>query len=155
MKVFETDDEMLLVCGRLLNLYPEKFSHIDPEDLYVVRDVSSEKSRKYADTSLVQTWLFPLTAFRIMIRIYDCVFSCIDPKAQTMVMYHELEHIRPVDIDDQDKKGKYKLRQHDVEDFSEMIINYNLHWAVRTDLPDLLARTESKLWEEKKWDYKV
>jgi len=141
MPEYEHDEKSTKWCRLLVKRHPE-FKHIKPEDIVVVRDVSSQNSHFYAATRLVPKQFWPLVNFRILIQTNDCNYAPLPKNAKILVMHHELRHVGV------NSKGGYKMVRHDVEDFREYLEKYGIGWATRKDLPNILEKEEIK--KEKK-----
>ena len=130
MADYELDDEAHEYCRRLIDRYPE-FDFIDSSEVLVVVNTTATQSHYYAQTSLIPKYLWPVLDYRILIKTNQCNYSLLPDNTKILIMDHELKHIIPGE--------PYKLVRHDVEDFSSMLREYGVQWALRNDLPNLLS----------------
>ena len=137
MAVFEFDEESTKWTRAIIKRYKKEFGHIDPEDVVVVRDVSSANSRHYAVTSLVPAQFHPLMPFKVLIRTYECNYAQRSNNVKKLIMHHELKHVGEGRVE-----GSYKTIPHDVEEFAEFLETYGIGWTNRKDLPNILEKKD-------------
>lgn len=66
------------------------------------------------------------SGYDYLIQMSGTLWEMLDEETQFVLMYHELKHISV----DEDKDGNevYKIRRHDVEDFSDIIDEHGIKW---------------------------
>lgn len=107
--------EVFEMVKKVINQFPQQFLHINVQDLHLTFK-NAPKSKWRAQTRLLRGLWETVTQKKLGICFWkeDWV-NCGDAQ-RAYVVYHELMHINY-----DDEKGKYSLRQHDVQDFREMI----------------------------------
>lgn len=119
------------------------FGFINPEDVFVVRDIYSMKHRKIATigpiSPMYEPFFPPESAGGLLIVIRDCNWRKLHKNARRMVLYHEYMHIAPEDNEKRLDAGyKYVLVRHDLEEFYALIKTYGVGWLTRRDLPNIM-----------------
>lgn len=110
----------------LQEYYPANFEHINMSRVAFLKEIESKPKKKLADT----TCLSPLV--KALIPHYDYVITfymnalteMTEDQLDTLV-FHELVHIS-------EQEGK--LVDHDVKDFSVVIVPFGHDWAINKDL---------------------
>jgi len=123
---------------KLINTFPDKFIHININDLHLTfRD--SEKCTWKARTRLLNEFYRSLTDKKIGIEVWKQDWMTAKESQKAAVVYHELMHI----VYDETKKV-YKLRRHDVQDFYEMLQQMGLNYENADDVFSKFTKKEPK-----------
>ncbi len=71
-----------------------------------------------------------------IISVSGDIWDNLDDKRKEILIWHELEHIKP---EFNEKKGEYnyKLRNHDIEDFANIIEKHGVNWF--DEMKDIVA----------------
>lgn len=86
---------------------------------------------------MVPPKLQPFLGERIIIEIWQCQWEDLSKEARLLVVSHELEHVKEYE-GRATYDRKYKLQDHDVQEFAPYIENFGIHWTRRGDLPNIL-----------------
>jgi predicted metallopeptidase len=89
--------------------------------------VLKEKQKKLTFAEIMPI-RFPATLYtdKVFVIVVYPVFTTIAEKDKELIMYHELLHIQPDDPS--------KLRDHDIEDFRDMIEQFGLDWEPTVEI---------------------
>lgn len=93
----------------------------DIEDFYFLWN-TGEKSRCKASISLTPKYLVACGAKPLCITVFKKFWDSADTSTRKLLLVHELMHIII------NKAGEYKLRQHDVQDFHDILKTAGLDW---------------------------
>lgn len=115
------DSNTIALVAKIINRFPEKFSHLDPEQIVLVFK-DSEKSSWYGQTRLIKGVWQVITDKAVLMTLWKNAWNAKTPSWQALLIYHELLHIGW-----DDEKG-YKLIKHDIEDFAEVLKQYGIDW---------------------------
>lgn len=109
------DNSVKEMVEKVINGFPEKFIHININDLHLTfKDAKS--STWNARTRLLNDFYQSLTNKKIGIEIWKQYWITAEESMRALTIYHELMHITY----DKNKK-KYKLQAHDVQNFYEIL----------------------------------
>lgn len=100
---------------RVINSFPGKFIHVNPADVHYVYK-SSEKSKWRAQVRLVGRELSTVTDKKIIFTVHKEDWLSIPESMKAAIVFHELTHIAY-----DDKVTKYRLVQHDIQDFRDIV----------------------------------
>jgi predicted metallopeptidase len=116
------DGSVRQMLERVINSFPQRFIHVNPEHVHIVFK-DSEKSKWKARVRLVKGLYQTLTNKPIAMEVWKADWLNSNEAQRAAVMYHELTHIA---FDEE--KGSYKLRHHDVEDFFDVVKEFGLSY---------------------------
>src|SRR5258708_282174 len=109
----------------IVQAYPKRFSHIDPDDIEAVINTDAIISKLIARVSIVPAKLQPFLGEKILVEIWLCQWEDLNEAAKLLVLRHELEHVKEyegrVAYD-----RKYKLQDHDVQEFAPFIEKFGI-----------------------------
>lgn len=104
----------------IINKFPNKFLHINVNDIhFVMKD--SETSTWKANVRLLRGFTTSLTSKKIGLSVWKQGWLTADETEKGFIVYHELMHILY-----DDETHAYKLRKHDVETFYEMLKEFGI-----------------------------
>lgn len=107
---------------KVINAYPHRFMHINRADLHLTfkdHPTSAWRGR----TRLLNEFYSSLTSKKIAIEFHKQYWEECNEDQKAMLIMHELFHI----LFDE-KNREYKLRQHDVKDFYELLKEFGLNY---------------------------
>ena len=67
------------------------------------------------------------SGFDYLIEMSGELWDTLDDKTKAILMEHELKHVCPV-MNEKSGEWEFKLRDHDVQDFSSIIKKYGVDW---------------------------
>jgi hypothetical protein len=142
MPKFIRDTKVEPMAKKLLGLYPEEFGFIDPEDVYVVRDIFAMRHKKIATIGLIDSKyepFFPNKGLLIVIR--DCNWRKYPKNTRKLILYHEFMHVEMETSEKRVEAGyKYNIIDHDMKEFYALVSTYGAKWLLRDDLPDIFKK---------------
>jgi len=140
---YQESEEAQELALEVLKIYDNKFYFINPEDILFVEELN-KRPRFIAKIRLLEQPLTLLSDKRFILEIARQNWDMLSHNQRILVIYHELLHIKF-----NFEFNKYELKQHDVEDFSEILSVFGLGWADEgTDVPNILDNPE--IWDEGK-----
>jgi hypothetical protein len=107
---------------KLINMFPQKFIHINVSDMHLTFKDAPTSPWK-ARVRILSGFYSSLTNKKIGIEVWKQEWINADAAHKAAILYHELTHIM-YDIE----KQVYKLKQHDVQDFYELLQNFGLNY---------------------------
>lgn len=110
--------ELKTIATKVWTERKELQTYIDIENIdFVEKD--KQKKNTFAEIMNIK---FPATLYtdKVFVIVMYPVFNTISERDKELIMYHELLHITPDDPS--------KLRDHDIEDFKDMIEQFGLEW---------------------------
>jgi hypothetical protein len=89
------------------------------------------------------------TGYQYLIQMSGELWDVLTPQSQYILMWHELLHVKPV-YNSNTGKWKFRIRDHDFEDFYEINASHGLDWMRHikgevSALYDLSADAESEV----------
>lgn len=133
---YEPDKELQKLGKAIIKKFPE-FDFINDYGIRIgyvkTEEVKSGEKTTYADTRKVTDVYQAYLPFDFVITFYGDV-EFLSDKQRKLLMYHELRHIEV------GTKG-YKVRQHEVEDFRNILELYGINWMDFNNetVPDILG----------------
>ena len=124
--------KVLDLIPQIINRYPEKFSHINADDIVLVFKECAD-SRWFGQTRLIKGVWKVVTDKAVLLSLWKNAWDSKSDSWRALLIYHELLHLGVDDVN-----GGYKIIKHDIEDFAEVIRTYGIDWensdAFLTDL---------------------
>ena len=71
-----------------------------------------------------------------IISVSGDIWDNLDDKRKRILIWHELEHVKPEYSEDRGEYN-YKLRNHDIEDFADIIEQHGVNWF--DDMKEIVA----------------
>jgi len=128
------------LAQKLVERYPLYLEDVDIEKIAFFRDITTTKGRKLAyveKTRPLDKQLNPNFDFKLV--VIDALTNYMNPAQFNILMLHELRHIGPTTFDNNGNE-KTKLITHDVQEHSEIIEVFGLHWKTDETVRDPLEK---------------
>jgi len=137
---YQFSDELPPMLEEILAKYDNKFYFVNLDDILCVEELN-KRPRHIAKIRLLEQPLTLLSDKKFILEVARQNWDMLTYNQKILVLYHELLHIKF-----NFEFNKYELRQHDVEDFSEILSVFGLGWADEgTDVPNILDHPE--IWD--------
>ena len=120
-KFLEADNSVHDVVTKLMNTFPDRFLHINRNDLLLVMK-DAPKSTYKAKTKILNGFYRMLTKKKIVIELWKQGWELDKAAERALTLYRELYR---VDINDTTKD--YKLTKPDLTDFTKILEKVGLH----------------------------
>lgn len=138
---YELSDELSELVQKILQKYENKFWYVQFSDILCVEEYN-KRPKHIAKVRLLEPPLNMLSDKQVIIEIARQHWDELTENQRLVVTYHELMHLE-FDFEN----NKYKLRNHDVEDFHTILNTFGLHWAKPgNDVPNILENPD--IWLE-------
>jgi predicted metallopeptidase len=134
---YELSDELSELVQKVLKAYDNQFWHIQYSDILCAEEYN--KTPKFiAKIRLLDGALNLLSDKKVVIEIARQNWDGLTENQRLVVVYHELCHLS-FDYE----HNCYKLRDHDIEDFIEIVKPLGLGWAsIGNEVPNILENTD-------------
>ena len=119
-KYTKADPSVQTMIEKVLTKYDQKFSHLR-SDMFVNVFKESQKSTWLGRIRLTSGFLKIVVEKPIVLEIWKEHWEGSTDNQRAYIIYHELCHVII-----NDKTGEFKLRGHDIQDFSEVITQFGL-----------------------------
>lgn len=122
-KYEDADNSVADMVNKVMNAFPDRFLHINRNDLYLVFK-DAEKSSWKAKTRLLNGFYRMLTKKKIVIEIHKQEWVLLKDREseRALVLYRELYR-----VDKNEKTNDYKLVKPDLQDFTKILEKIGLH----------------------------
>lgn len=138
---YEVSEELIDLTRKILSAYENKFWFIQFHDLFCVEE-HNKKPKFIAKIRLLESPLDLLSDKKVVVEIAKQNWDELSENQKLVVVYHELMHLE-FDFE----HNRYKIKNHDVEDFHSILNTFGLHWArVGNDVPNILDNQD--IWLE-------
>ena len=127
MPTYSLDIELAKDIRRMVRRFPENFDFIDPTDILPITVSDNTTLSKYAEVKKIPPYIRAAMKFKVAMLVYDEMFWDQPRRVRDLIIIHELEHIWP----DEKEAGEYKLREHSVQDFTELLDALGHGWVRR------------------------
>lgn len=129
-KEFVLSDEIMalgaeIIGEKRIDVYPAKIGYV-----LVSPNISKTIPAKCLRTSKELKFFSNLD---YVIEVSDEIWTALDKESRKILLEHELRHILVLQ---NDKTGDwlFKIRQHDIQDFSKVISDYGIEWRKKIKL---------------------
>lgn len=112
---------------KIMQVWPDRFSHINRTDLLLVMKDSAKSSYK-ARTRLLNSYNRLITKKKILIEVHKQSFDLDKPVDRALTIYRELYK-----VDIHEKTKDYKLVKPDLADFTKILEKTGLHGETASD----------------------
>lgn len=127
MPTFSFDVELAKDIRRMVRRFPENFDFIDPKDIMPITVSDNTTVSKYAEVKKIPAYIRAALKFKVSMLVYDELFWDQPRRVRDLIIIHELEHIWP----SEKEAGEYILREHSVQDFTELLDALGHGWVRR------------------------
>ncbi len=145
MPTFSFDLELSKDIRRMIRRFPENFEFINPADIMPITVSDNTTLSKYAEVKKIPPYIRAALKFKVSMLVYDEMFWDQPRRVRDLIIIHELEHIWP----SEKEAGEYVLREHSVQDFTELLDALGHGWVRRVKAsPGLdIRKAESGNWK--------
>lgn len=138
---YTESEELKEYVSDVLRVYNTRFYHINMDHISFFEEYN-KKPKHIAKIRILEAPLNLLSSTRIVIEIAKQNWDPLTHNQKLLVAYHELCHIEyNYEVDD------YEIKNHDVEDFKEILSTFGLGWqSYENEVPNILENTD--IWED-------
>jgi len=145
-KEFEVSDELKELAEKIIKSEVMEIHPAQIEYLLVYPNISKTVAGRCIKSSKELRFF---SGKDYLIEISGELWDALDDSVRYVLVQHELMHVMPV-MNDKTGEWKFELRQHDVEDFSNIIKKHGVDWISKVKLSisslyDLSPNQEDKI----------
>jgi DNA-dependent RNA polymerase auxiliary subunit epsilon len=134
VKYEPADPSVQKMVERVINGFPQKFIHVNINDLHLTFKDAPNSPWK-ARTRILGGFYSSLTPKKIGIEVWKQEWINADEDQRALILYHELLHVSY-----DTEKNTYKLKQHDVQTFYEMLKDFGLDYERSSEVFEILKK---------------
>lgn len=125
--------------NRVVRKFRDNFGWINADDILPICSSDNKTVSKYADVRKIpDNYRAAIPGYKVMMTVYYESYYQLPTHVQDLIVIHELQHLEP----HPKIAGDYKLRRHDIEDWSDMVTILGVGW------PRLLADKDFDVMKE-------
>jgi len=120
-KYLEAPNSAEELVSKIMQVFPDRFAHIQRADILLVAKDSPKSSYK-ARTRLLNGFYRMLTKKKIIIELHKQAWELDKPVDRALTVYREL-----YSLDLRESNGEYKINKPDLNDFTKILDKTGLH----------------------------